>query len=153
MRRRATAWVAAVAALVLGGTLLRPQSPSGPAGRSGHAEPAATPGYGDVEDAVARRARDVWVQGHGEVVRLLADDRRGSRHQRFLLRLPAGGTVLVAHNIDLAPRLEALRAGDRVDFAGEYVWNDKGGVLHWTHDDPEGRHDGGWLRHGGRLHR
>jgi hypothetical protein len=103
-----------------------------------------------VEAAVAVRARDVLVEGTGKVARVLRDDLEGSRHQRFLLVLTDGTTVLIAHNIDLAPRLEGLRVGDTVRFRGEYEWNEKGGVVHWTHHDPAGRHPGGWLEAAGR---
>jgi len=99
----------------------------------------------------ARRS-DLQVQGEGRVLKLLQDDRDGSRHQRFILELASGQTLLVAHNIDLAPRVEGLQEGDRVEFYGEYEWNAKGGVLHWTHHDPQGRHPGGWLRHDGRTY-
>jgi hypothetical protein len=95
---------------------------------------------------------DVQVQGTGRVVKVLADDTRGSRHQRFILELTSGQTVLVAHNIDLAPRIDGLARGDVVGFHGEYEWNDRGGVLHWTHHDPRGAHIGGWLEHRGRRY-
>ena len=98
------------------------------------------------------RRSDTWVEGTGKVVKVLPDDRKGDRHQRFLLRLGSGQTLLVAHNIDLAPRVP-LEAGDRIDFRGEYEWNDRGGVLHWTHHHPRGRHQGGWLRMDGRVYR
>jgi hypothetical protein len=26
-------------------------------------------------------------------------------------------------------------------------------VIHWTHDDPDGRHPGGWVRYGDRVYR
>jgi len=105
-----------------------------------------------LRDAIQQRQRDVLVQGHGTVLKLLPDDHEGSRHQRILLRLPMGGTLLVAHNIDLAPRVAGLEHGDMVEFQGEYIWNDRGGVLHWTHHDPARRHPGGWLRHSGRTY-
>lgn len=92
------------------------------------------------------------IRGSGRVTRILADDNQGSRHQRFILTLPSGHTLLVAHNIDLAPRINSLRAGDTIEFYGEYIWNDKGGILHWTHHDPKGKHPGGWLQHNGDLY-
>jgi len=104
----------------------------------------------DIAAAYAAQRSDVQVGGVGVVLRLLADDNDGSRHQRFILRLADGQTVLVAHNIDLAPRLSPLARGDTVSFYGEYEWNQNGGVIHWTHHDPAGRHVAGWLELEGR---
>ena len=98
------------------------------------------------------RRSDFQVQGSGRVARVLADDADGSRHQRFIIETASGQTLLVAHNIDLAPRVAALKTGDRVEFNGEYAWNAKGGVIHWTHHDPQGRHVPGWIKHGGRSY-
>jgi hypothetical protein len=92
------------------------------------------------------------VSGTGVVDRVLSDDNDGSRHQRFILRLNSGQTLLVAHNIDLAPRLTALREGDTVAFNGVYEWNEKGGVIHWTHRDPSGEHQAGWLKLNGETY-
>jgi Protein of unknown function (DUF3465) len=88
----------------------------------------------------------------GRVDRVLADDQEGSRHQRFVLRTPSGITVLVAHNIDLAPRLEGLREGESLRLSGEYVWNERGGLLHWTHRDPNGHHAAGYIERDGRRY-
>jgi hypothetical protein len=104
-----------------------------------------------LQDAYDSRQSDIQVAGEGIVTKILADDLDGSRHQRFIVRLATGQTVLVAHNIDLAPRIGGLRTGDTVAFYGEYEWNPKGGVIHWTHRDPAGRHTAGWLKHDGRL--
>ena len=82
----------------------------------------------------------------------MPDDNYGSRHQRFILKLNSGQTLVVAHNIDLAPKLHSLKESDVVTFNGEYEWNSKGGVLHWTHRDPKGRHVAGWLKHNGRMY-
>ena len=65
-----------------------------------------------LRDAYDNRQSDIQVQGEGIVTKILADDLDGSRHQRFILRLDTGQTVLVAHNIDLAPRIGGLRTGD-----------------------------------------
>jgi len=92
------------------------------------------------------------VQGSGRVTRILSDDNDGSRHQRFILELSSGRTLLIAHNIDLAPRVSSLKTGDTVGFYGEYEPNAQGGVIHWTHHDPQGRHVAGWLEHNGQRY-
>jgi len=102
--------------------------------------------------AFKNRTSNVQVEGEGVVTRLLADDLSGSTHQRFIVRLKSGQTVLIAHNIDIAPRVAGLQKGDGIRFYGEYVWNEKGGMVHWTHHDPEGRHAAGWLKHRGRTY-
>lgn len=105
-----------------------------------------------IRHAFANRLSNQQVAGEGTVVKTLPDDRNGSRHQRFIVRLASGHTLLVVHNIDLAPRVESLRPGDGVAFYGEYEWSAKGGIVHWTHHDPQGHHPGGWLRHDGRVY-
>ena len=106
-----------------------------------------------IRNAFLHHEDGISVQGSGEVVRILRDDTRGSRHQKFILRLSSGQTVLIAHNIDLAPRINGLKIGDSVSFQGIYEWNPQGGVVHWTHHDPSQHHPGGWLEIGGRSYR
>jgi hypothetical protein len=106
-----------------------------------------------IVDAFRRRLSGVQVEVSGTVRALLADDNEGSRHQRFILELHGGHTLLVAHNIDLAPRVAGIAQGDRVEIAGQYEWSDQGGVLHWTHHDPRGQHAEGWIKHGGRTYK
>lgn len=105
-----------------------------------------------LDDAIDGRRNDYQVQGSGVIERLLSDDNDGSRHQRFIVRLDSGRTVLVAHNIDLAPRVPNLQKGQQVSFFGEYEWNERGGVIHWTHHDPRGQHVGGWIDYKGRRY-
>lgn len=106
----------------------------------------------NISKAFENRSSNIQVQGHGTVIKLLRDDLKGSRHQKFIIRLSSGQTLLIAHNIDLAPRINSIRKGDIVEFYGEYAWNSKGGVIHWTHHDPGGRHIGGWIKHNGQTY-
>lgn len=92
------------------------------------------------------------ASGSGEVIRLLPDDNKGNRHQRFIIKLSSGQTLLIAHNIDIAPRVENINVGDAVSFFGQYEPNEKGGVIHWTHRDPKGQHTAGWLNHKSRMY-
>lgn len=139
----------ALAVLVLG----RGGIPGGPAAVV--ASPSATAGSAVAGDPVRalfeERRSGVEVQGTGIVSRILPDDDDGSRHQKFILTTPSGISILVAHNIDIAPRLDGLSTGDRVDFRGDYEWSEKGGTVHWTHHDPSGRHEAGWLAWNGRT--
>lgn len=88
----------------------------------------------------------------GTVTKLLSDDNQGSRHQRFIIKVPSGQTLLISHNIDLAPRVHQLKEGNSIKFCGEYENNTKGGVVHWTHHDPRNSHVGGWLEYNGKKY-
>lgn len=94
----------------------------------------------------------IQVSGTGTVVRILADDDQGSRHQRFIVALASGQTLLISHNIDVAPRVPGLEEGDRLEFSGVYEWNSEGGLVHWTHHDPDGLHRPGWIKHQGTVY-
>jgi len=105
-----------------------------------------------LKQAFENHQSDIQIRGSGTVIRLLPDDNKGSRHQKFILKLENKQTLLVAHNIDLAPRISGLKVGDYVQFYGEYEWNNKGGVIHWTHQDPSNSHAHGWLKHRGKMY-
>jgi len=114
-------------------------------------EAAAAVDNTEIEQAFAARKSDVQVSGRGVVTKLLADDNKGSRHQKFLVKINARQTLLFAHNVDLAPRVP-LQVGDEVTFYGEYVYNPKGGIMHWTHHAPQGDHVAGWIMHNGNKY-
>ena len=104
-----------------------------------------------------RQAKDnprsqFWLETQGEVIKLLKDDVKGSQHQKFLIKLAPDVTLLVAHNIDLADRVPVGK-GDKVAIRGRYEWNNRGGVLHWTHHDPKGRQEGGWIYARGKYYK
>ena len=148
LRRRANAVLIAAAVAFFGFIFVSCSSP-GPA-----TEQRTAPLVDDPSGrAFASRTSDVQVEGAGKVIRVLADDLDGSRHQRFIVQLASGQTLLISHNIDVAPRIDGLKIGDSVRFNGEYVWNEKGGVIHWTHHDPQGRHVAGWVIHDGKTYK
>ena len=105
-----------------------------------------------IESLYTNRQSDVIVEITGKVIKLLPDDNEGSRHQKFILQLASKHTLLVSHNIDLAPRINVLEKNDRVKIKGEYEWTEKGGVIHWTHHDPSGKHDDGWIEHNNKRY-
>lgn len=111
-----------------------------------------TDGVTEIEQAYQQKRSGVQVQASGVVKAILADDNEGSRHQKFILLLNNGLTLLVAHNIDLAPRIHHLQKGDTVEFFGEYEYSTQGGVMHWTHHDPQKQHADGWLKHKGETY-
>ncbi len=111
-------------------------------------------GSNPISAAFEEQRSGVWLEGSGVIDRLLQDDLEGDRHQRFIVRVSRDRTVLISHNIDLAARVQVDR-GDEIAFRGRYEWNDLGGVVHWTHHDPQAGHSdmarGGWLRANGKL--
>ena len=114
-------------------------------------ETVAAVSNAEIEQAFKTKKSDVQVSGHGVVIKLLKDDNKGSRHQKFLVKINAQQTLLFAHNIDLAARVP-LQTGDEISFYGEYVYNPKGGVMHWTHHAPQGDHVAGWILHNGQKY-
>ena len=75
-------------------------------------------GTAKIAQAFQSRKSNIQVQSQGRVVAVLKDDNDGSRHQKIIVELPNTMTVLVAHNIDLAPRIERLQKGDTVGLKG-----------------------------------
>lgn len=114
---------------------------------SSNASSATQMDAGAITEAYAAHRNLPQVQGSGIVVKVLKDDTNGLKHQKFLLKVSDEITILIAHNIDLAPRVEDIHEGDVVGFKGEYIYTPKGGTVHWTHKDPRGNHAAGWLEH------
>lgn len=123
-------------------------------GEAGPAETIRQTGEGPdaAREAFEGKAGGQMLRTEGRVERILADDNDGSPHQRFVIVTDSGLSLLIAHNMELAPRLDGLAAGERVSVFGEYEWNDKGGLIHWTHDDPQGDHQAGYIEWRGRRY-
>jgi hypothetical protein len=102
-------------------------------------------GAASIEAAMAARAEAQPVQVRGIVKRVLPDERETPRRQRFMIELAGGRMLQIAHDLELGTRVP-VELGDEVELAGEYQWNNRGGLVHWTHRDPSGQRAGGWIR-------
>ncbi|HEY8320300.1 MAG TPA: DUF3465 domain-containing protein [Candidatus Baltobacteraceae bacterium] len=74
-----------------------------------------------------------------------------SEHEAFDVQTPCGPAEIV-DNVDIAPPVP-VRPGDRIDVRGEMV-HDRGKppIVHWTHHDPQGTHEDGFIRLRGRAY-
>jgi len=106
----------------------------------------------EIEKAFQNQRSNFSVTVKGTVTRILSDDNSGDRHQRFIIKLSNKQTLLIAHNIDIAPRVSGLSVESVVYAHGDYVWNDEGGLVHWTHLDPDGSHEDGWILFNGKKY-
>lgn len=95
-------------------------------------------------DAFSSKLSGIFITAEGEVARILPDDLKPPRHQRFILSTDEGLSLLVAHNIDMAPRAE-IELGARLRIRGQYKWNKQGGIIHKTYPAPRGKGEGGWI--------
>jgi len=98
-----------------------------------------------IEAAYANQDSGVSIVVKGTVTRILADDTSGAEHQRFIIALSNAQTLLIEHNTDIAPRVQGIKVGYVVYVHGDYIWNSQGGLIHWTHHDPAGVHEDGWI--------
>src|SRR5512135_3693232 len=117
--------------------------------------PAASPIAPAADNAAIARAfadhrSNVEVTADGLVERLLSDETSETGvHQRFILTLRGSTqTLLITNNVSIGKRVP-VAAGDSLLVHGEYVWNDQGGLVHFTHHDPERSHEGGWIERQG----
>jgi hypothetical protein len=105
-----------------------------------------SPDNASVERAFAEHRSQIEVTAEGSVARLLTDESGPSgTHQRFIVRLATSTqTLLIDNNVSIGRRVP-VAPGDAVIVHGEYVWNEQGGLIHFTHHDPAHTHEGGWI--------
>jgi hypothetical protein len=105
------------------------------------------------ETAFARRLSNIPLTVEGKVIKILPDDTDGTHHQRFIIEIHNGHTILIANNLERAYRVP-VKIGDKVEVHGSYVWNKYGGLIHNTHHDdkpqPNGQeHEDGYINFSG----
>lgn len=77
-------------------------------------------------------------------------------HEDFIIEVSSGTgeqqLIHVAHNIDIAPEVpldgpgENGQPGTDIIVRGELDMDRSGPVIHWTHHDPRGRHQPGFIK-------
>ncbi len=60
-------------------------------------------------------------------------------------------TVRVEDNVDLTGPIP-LEPGEAAAVRGEYIYDPRGGLIHYTHRDPRGRHAAGYVQVAGRIY-
>jgi hypothetical protein len=116
----------------------------------------ALPTNAEVYAAWQQHRSPVEVTALGTVVKVLGiRSGRSGRHEGFLVHLSGNEshdlTIRVEDNVDLTGPIP-LRSGDSVELRGEYIFDPRGGILHYTHRDPRGRHPNGYVRVNGRTY-
>jgi hypothetical protein len=112
----------------------------------------ASPSDRTLARAFRQGRSEFFVRVQATVIASLPTDYEGVPHQKFLVELSTGQTLLIAHNLSLASPVRRLRVGNSILIYGEYIWNEEGGLLHRTHDDPEFLLPHGWIRYQGRKY-
>lgn len=78
---------------------------------------------------------------------------RSGTHEGFLMQADGkrGLVLRVEDNVDITGPIP-LRNGQHVIVRGEYEYYPRGGVIHWTHHDPAGRHENGYVEVAGKRY-
>lgn len=104
----------------------------------------------DISHLIKARASGKIITIKAKVINILPDDNKGDRHQKMIVKV-GENTLLLAHNIDIAKRVP-VSINQWIEIKGEYEWNNKGGVIHWTHRDLRNRHENGWIKHNNKKY-
>lgn len=96
-------------------------------------------------EAIDGRRQVYYVEAADlEVTRILPDDRNGSPHQLWQARTSSGDIVTIVYNSDMGDRVP-VEIGARFSVGGQFLWVNRAGMIHWTHEDPRGSRPDGYV--------
>ena len=104
-----------------------------------------------IAKAYDSRTSTIMVETEARVVLLLPDIDDLGKFQEFKIELENGHVLRVLHDLEQADRVP-VAVSKRIRLRGEYDWSVDGGVIHWTHDDPAGQREGGWIEYQERTY-
>ncbi len=106
----------------------------------------------EIVRALENRKMVNFIQGANLVVtRILPEDTRGNPHQLWMARLSSGSQVKIIYNLDMGERVP-LKVGDVFSVGGQFLWTNKGGLIHWTHEDPRKNRPDGYVILDGQVY-
>ena len=79
-----------------------------------------------------------------QVVQVLPDEVSANQHQKWMVKLANGRTLLCVYNIDITQRVP-IQVGDTVSMGGQYIFTHAGGLIHWLHADPRAERPNGYV--------
>jgi hypothetical protein len=106
-----------------------------------------------------RRGVDFVVASNLLVVEVLPDDTSGLTHQKWVVRLSNGQLVDAVYNFDNGSPTDDLHCprvpvqkGDTIGLGGQFIWTNRGGLVHWLHYDPRGQRPSGYVELNGQRY-
>ncbi len=103
---------------------------------------SAAPNCNQVSEAFRRHQSGNWLSLTASVDRLLPDSTSLHTEQRFIVRCGNGQTVLIDNDVGVGQRVPVV-VGVAITLRGQFIWNDEGGLVHYTHHG--GPNNGGWI--------
>lgn len=106
----------------------------------------------EIVKVVSAQKGAYYVQGSGMVVKtILPDDTQGAQHQKFIVTLSNGQNMMAVYNSDMCERVP-VKVGDVVAMGGQFIWTDRGALLHWLHRDPRKTRPDGYVYVNGKYY-
>lgn len=103
-------------------------------------------------DVMASQRNAYYVEaGNLQVTKILPEDHQGLPHQKWVARTSTGDSIVVIYNLDMGPKVP-LKVGDHFAVGGQFIWSQRGPLIHWTHDDPRKNRPDGYVYHNGLVY-
>ena len=112
----------------------------------------APSGHEEIAEAAHNKKRVHFLEVRDVVVtQLLPDDNKGLKHQKWMFKIESGEEFTAVYNSDMGEKIP-LQVGDVHSVAGEFIWTNHGGLIHWLHADPKKKRPDGYVELNGERY-